>query len=297
MSGQWIIITAESRVSALASVAASQGAYSALVVGPRALADVPGAERVLHSDVDAAPEALAAAVADVLATQQPDVLLAGPSPTERVLLAYAAHAVGAPLLTGATAWTVSDGAVTVTRNAMGGISVETLRAHGPVALVVAVDAASTVDGVAPTPEPVALATHGVETVESRAPEGDQVDLGSASRVVAVGRGLKAETDLAMIQRLADALDAQVGCSRPVSEGLGWLPRDRYIGVSGAHLAPRLYVAAGISGQLQHMVGVREADTIVAFESNEKAPIVGQADYVVLGDMYDMIPAVTQELRA
>jgi electron transfer flavoprotein alpha subunit len=121
------------------------------------------------------------------------------------------------------------------------------------------------------------------------------DLTRAARIVAVGGGLRAAEDLALIEALAAALDAEVGCTRPVAEGLGWLPRDRYIGVSGAHVAPELYVAVGISGQLQHMAGCRDAGTVVAINTDPQAPIMAQADYAVVGDLYAVVPALTRAL--
>src|SRR6516162_8614413 len=111
---------------------------------------------------------------------------------------------------------------------------------------------------------------------------DEVDLGAAHRVIGVGRGLKAREDLAMIEELA--------------EGLNWMGKDRYIGSSGARIAPQLYVAIGISGQLQHMVGVTGADTIVAINSDPNAAVFNQADYGLVGDLYQLVPAITAALK-
>ena len=115
-------------------------------------------------------------------------------------------------------------------------------------------------------------------------------------MVGVGRGLKAREDLALIEELAHALDAEIACSRPVAEGLNWMGKDRYIGSSGARIAPRLYLAVGISGQLQHMVGVTGAETIVAVNSDPNAAIFAQADYGLVGDLYQLVPAITAALK-
>ena len=92
-----------------------------------------------------------------------------------------------------------------------------------------------------------------------------------------------------------ALDHLVLAARTLAEGLDWFAKDRYIGVSGQHVAPDLYVAAGISGQLQHMAGAQEARVIVAVNSDPKAPVCGRADYVVVGDLYEVLPALTRAL--
>lgn len=100
----------------------------------------------------------------------------------------------------------------------------------------------------------------------------------------------------MIEELATATKAEVACSRPLAEGLDWLGKDRYIGVSGQHIAPELYFAIGISGQLQHMVGVRGAGTIVAINSDPNAPVFKDADYGLVGDLYTIVPALIDALR-
>jgi len=191
----------------------------------------------------------------------------------------------------------------VTRTIFGGIAVETVVVAGPVALVLdggPVPTADAADGAAagsaaPVTE-VAAIPLGMTVVETNASAFDEVDLGAADRVVGIGRGLKAQGDLAMIEALAGASKAEVGCSRPVAEGLNWLGKDRYIGVSGQHIAPDLYFAIGISGQLQHMVGVRGATTIVAINSDENALVFEDADYCLVGDLYQIVPALTEALR-
>ncbi len=123
-----------------------------------------------------------------------------------------------------------------------------------------------------------------------------MNLGAARTVVAVGRGLKAREDVALLDELAGAMGGELACSRPLAEGVDWLPKERYIGISGQHIAPELYVAVGISGQLQHMVGVREAGVIVAVNNDKNAPVFGQCDYGVVGDLYQVVPALTAALK-
>ena len=121
------------------------------------------------------------------------------------------------------------------------------------------------------------------------------NLAAASRIVAAGRGFKAEEDLQIARDLAAALGAELACSRPLAEGTAWLSKDRYVGVSGMHVAPDLYLAAGISGQVQHTSGMSDSKVVVAVNSDANAPIFEVADYGIVGDLYDVLPAITAAL--
>ncbi len=122
----------------------------------------------------------------------------------------------------------------------------------------------------------------------------------ADRVVSVGRGLRGPEDLPIVRGLAGSLDAAVGGSRPVTEHLGWLPLDLKVGLSGKTIAPELYVACGISGQIEHIVGMRDSRVVVAINSDPAAPIFEEADFYVVGDLYEVVPALQraiEEVRA
>lgn len=123
-----------------------------------------------------------------------------------------------------------------------------------------------------------------------------VDISAATRVVAVGRGLRKREDLKLAEDLAAALKAELGCSRPVAEDEHWLPIDHYIGISGHTVKPELYLAVGISGQVQHMVGARESKVIVAVNNDEHAPIFEAADYGIVGDFYEVLPLLTAAVK-
>jgi len=122
-----------------------------------------------------------------------------------------------------------------------------------------------------------------------------VDLSEAERIVAVGRGIKGPEHLPLARALAEALHAEVAASRPICDN-GWLPMERQIGSSGQTVAPKLYVAVGISGAIQHVVGMKGARTIVAINKDAEAPIFEVADYGYVGDLFEFLPALTAELK-
>jgi len=122
-----------------------------------------------------------------------------------------------------------------------------------------------------------------------------VDLSQAERIVSVGRGIKGQEHLQLAQQLAQAMGAEIAASRPICDA-GWLPMDRQIGSSGQTVAPKLYVALGISGAIQHLVGMKGARTIVAINKDPDAPIFEIADYGIAGDLFEVVPAMIAELN-
>ena len=122
-----------------------------------------------------------------------------------------------------------------------------------------------------------------------------VDLTQAPRIVAVGRGIKAPENIAQAEAVAKAMGAEIAASRPICDE-GWLPMERQIGSSGQTVAPKLYLALGISGAIQHVVGMKGARTIVAINKDQNAPIFEIADYGVVGDIFEIMPALTEELQ-
>jgi len=160
------------------------------------------------------------------------------------------------------------------------------------------------DAVRPAASPV-----GVETVNAavsaadlhQAPEApfreakQAVDLTQAERIVSVGRGIKDQDHIALAQQLATALGAELAASRPICDS-GWLPMDRQIGSSGQTVAPKLYVALGISGAIQHLVGMKGSKTIVAINKDPDAPIFEVADFAIVGDLFEVVPAMIAALK-
>ena len=297
----WIVVGDQPAVGNLIAVARSLGGpVAAVVAGPRSVAETVaagGVDRVVwcHAPDDVPPEASAMALADVVAADPPRIVLGGRHPGERVLLGAAAARLRAAVLTGARSVAADGDGAVVVNAVFGDIADETVAVSGPVALLLDGGPVPAASGEAPIEE-ITVAPLGMKVIETRMSGFDQVDLNAAHRVIGVGRGLKAKDDLAMIEELAQAAGAEIACSRPVAEGLNWMGKDRYIGSSGAHIAPQVYFAIGISGQLQHMVGVTGAETIVAINSDPNAAVFKESDYGLVGDLYQIVPAITGALK-
>jgi len=122
-----------------------------------------------------------------------------------------------------------------------------------------------------------------------------VDLTKANIIVAIGRGIKSKDNIALAERLAEALGADLAASRPICDA-EWLPIDRQIGSSGQTVAPKLYIAVGISGAIQHLVGMKNSGTIVAINKDPEAPIFDVSDYGIVGDLFEVLPVLTEEIR-
>jgi len=122
-----------------------------------------------------------------------------------------------------------------------------------------------------------------------------VDLSKANVIVAIGRGIKGQEHIALAEKLAAALGGDIAASRPICDA-GWLPIDRQIGSSGQTVAPKLYIALGISGAIQHLVGMKNSTTIVAVNKDPEAPIFDIADYGIVGDLFEVVPVLTEEIQ-
>lgn len=300
-SQSWVVVADDPAVTGLVEVArAVADEVVAVVVGARQVADIVAAavDRVVWlGEPGTVPvEAFAPQVAQLVVGAAPLAVVGATTPAGRALLGAVAARAQAPVLGGVRTVQVADGRVIVTHAVMGGIAERTVAVEGgPTVLAVDAGAVPTGGATAPVAEVAGAPLDAATATQVRPKVRAGVDLGAASVVVGVGRGLKAEADLGLIRGLAAAVHGEVACSRPLAEGVEWLPKESYIGISGQHVAPDLYLAVAISGQLQHMVGVRDAKVIVAVNSDKNAPVFGQCDYGIVGDLYQVVPALTAAL--
>ncbi len=226
--------------------------------------------------------------------EAPGVVLAEATRRVKIIAGKLAAHLGTAVMTDAMA--VADGVVEAMY--FGGMAVRKQKACGTAVITAApglfADAAASGANVAKELAWVAPASP-VKVTGREAIVKSGVDLTKADIVVGAGRGFAEKDQLSWAEELCAKIGAGLGCSRPLTEGVDWLPRETYIGVSGLMLAPKVYVAAGISGQMQHMVGVNRASTIFAINKDKNAPIFKQCDYGLVGELKDVLPALNAAL--
>lgn len=184
----------------------------------------------------------------------------------------------------------------VTRMVYGGAAIRSEKAIGKTAIIV-MDSAVAGDieiGVGegevrdlPFVEPRVS----VKKVESSAKAKPTVDLSAAKVIIGIGRGVARQEDIAVVRRFANSVGADIGCTRPIAEGEKWLPRETYIGVSGLMLSPDVYIALGVSGQIQHMVGINKAKVVFSVNKDKNAMVFEQSDYGIVSDLYKVLPSL------
>ncbi len=273
-------------VSELASRLAARGASEVI--------QVEGAP-VRHYTADGYCRALV----PVLTEEAPDLILLGHTPNGWDLAPLLAARFGAPAATGCSKVSLENGRWRFTRKAFNGKFVHEIEVDGARPMIATVEkgASSPVEGgTAGSVRSVATASTEARTrhVETKKAEAGGLDLSQASIIVSAGRGIGAPEKLDVVRALADALGGQLGASRAVTDA-GWLPHEHQIGSSGVSVSPKLYVACGISGAIQHVVGMKSSGYIVAINKDADAPIFGVADVGVVGDLFEIIPALTKAI--
>jgi electron transfer flavoprotein alpha subunit len=288
-------------VVAVLAAGARGGAHDAL-----ARLAVDEVRALLHPALEAyTADAVVMALAALVGAAAPRAVVWAHTYQARDAVPALAARLGVPLVTDVIAVGGTRAAPTFFRPAYGGKLVAEVRALGGPPLLTcqlgAFRATAAVEGGRP-PAPVVEEAATVDPARIRQrPEPpfredrQVVDLGQARRIVAVGRGLGGAEHLPAVERLARVLDAELAASRPVCDS-GWLPMARQVGSSGQTVAPALYLALGISGAIQHVVGMRGARTVVAINKDASAPIFDVADYAVVGDLFAIVPALVEALE-
>jgi electron transfer flavoprotein alpha subunit len=249
---------------------------------------------VPSSDPHVAAEWLRSLVAELA----PTLILVASTKRGRETAGRLAGALDLPITTGVSRVRIDGDGVHVDREALSGNAVAAERIVRRPAIVAVQPGATAPDApvlgtVERKARSVSASTALTERIEGRAKPGGQLEIEKAERIVTIGRGLKKKEDLGLIEALARSLRAEVGCTRPIAAEAGWLTDDHWIGLTGHRVRPKLYLAVGVSGAVQHLVGMRSAQVVVAVNKDPNAPIFAQADYRIVGDLYQVVPALTK----
>jgi electron transfer flavoprotein alpha subunit len=281
-------------------VVGSEGAALSGTLGAHGTATVHVADH--EGLTDFAPDAWAASIADVVERTSPSAVLASGTDRGNEVMARLAARLDLPLAANVTE-VASGEPFTLTRTRWGGSLLEDATLTADVKLLTlqphAVQASLAEDGGAPAVEtftPTLTDADLIVRVTDRVDRaGDKISLADAKVVVGGGRGVGDAAGFAALEELADLLHGAVGCSRVVTS-LGWRPHSDQVGQTGQRIAPDLYIACGISGAIQHMVGCKSAKRLFVINTDPEAPILSQADYAIIGDVRQVVPALTAALR-
>lgn len=309
----WVFSEKETFLAELAAGARSLaqstgGQVVAVVLGSRAQAEnalTRGADRVLWLGEPAEGvlvDDYVPTMAGLLEQGQPYVLLVGATRRGRAVVGRLAARCGVTVLTDVLEFTFESQELRARHMIFGGGAVRVERPLGhPVIATVGSGVFQAAQAGQPSqagitevpfiPPPVKMTLRERKTRPSAS-----VNLNAARRVVCAGRGVARKEDLELVSELARVLGAELACTRPLAEGLDWLPRERYIGISGAMIKPDLYLGVGVSGQAQHVIGMSDSRLVVAINKDQNAPIFSQADYAVPDDLYTVLPALIQALK-
>ena len=244
----------------------------------------------------------AAALAQIVDRAGADVILIASTRRGRELAPRLAQKLSAGCVTDATSLSAQGGRLVTERRALGGNTVSKEAITSPQQVIAAMPRLF-------DPQPggagggevievtLKLEASATRLVERRPKQAGTVDVEKAEVLVCIGRGLSAESDLAMVQNLADLLGGVVGCTRAISHEYHWLSEEQMVGLSGKAVSPTLYVGIAISGQIQHTVGILDSKTIVAINKDKNAPIFKVADYGIVGDLYQVVPKLIEQLQS
>ncbi|HYU33960.1 MAG TPA: electron transfer flavoprotein subunit alpha/FixB family protein [Thermoanaerobaculia bacterium] len=306
----WEAIAAAQKLAASAGGGKAEaivlGAGIGLAAAEVAKADLAAVHVADHEALRAyTPGAYIGALAAAIRDGKPDFVVFPHTYQSVDYVPRLAQEVGAGLLPEVTGFDSGEGGLVWTRPILGGKLQSKVRVKGEGTVLVSVQsgafpADSVAKGGQVDPQPLAVDLAAVkpdrEILGYEEVAGEKVDLTKANSIVAVGRGVGGADKLGPLEELAKALGAEIAASRPVIDN-GWLPRDRQIGSSGQTVAPRLYIAAGISGAIQHLVGMKGSSVIVAINKDPGAPIFNVAHYGIVGDLHEVVPALTAAVRA
>ncbi len=265
-----------------------------------------GADKVYVSEdaalADFTAKAYAEALYQIVQKSEAEVLLMGSTKRGKELAPRVAQKLGAGCITDANDVRVEDGQLVTDRYALGGNTVSSGVIKTPQKVIAVMPKTfelgakeakqgEVVDAALDLKEPR------TRIVERREKAGEAVNLEEAEAVVCIGRGLEKKEDLGIVEDLTKALGAELGCTKSLCTDWEWLSEERLVGLSGKKVSPRLCVSVGISGQIQYTVGIRGTRITVAINKDENAPIFAMSDYGIVGDLYEVVPKLTEKLES
>ncbi|HVJ49924.1 electron transfer flavoprotein subunit alpha/FixB family protein [Desulfitobacterium sp.] len=257
-----------------------------------------GADQVIELTGAKRPEDYTSAMIERAQSEIPIAILWGSTRRSKEMAARLAAALDAGLINETFNLKREGQSFRAERYIYGGLCVarEVMETAPFMAIMVAKTAEALDEGAACHIETLTNSETKIQMIELR-PNLATSNLGDANVVVCVGRGIIKSEDIELARRLASKLGGELGCTRPVAEDLHWMPEENYIGISGQMVKPTVYIGIGVSGQIQHVSGIRDSKTIIAIEKNENAPIIEAADYALVGDLYQILPALLSSLGA
>lgn len=251
---------------------------------------------LLHSD-NALIENYARPIAELLQKETAELFAVGSTPRGRDLAARVAGYLNCAMVSDACSITLERGQVIAERMIFGGTVQQTEILEGLCVLTIPAGKFATVTGDSDIVSIAVQADRRVILKETTPIIKGEVDISVAEKIVCVGMAMDKEEDLQMARDLAEVIGAEIACTRGIAEERHWLPVESYIGISGATIRPRLYISLGVSGQIQHVIGMRDSQIVVAINNNDQAPIFNSADYGIVGDIYEIVPLLTRELQS
>ncbi|MCG2909591.1 MAG: electron transfer flavoprotein subunit alpha/FixB family protein [Stygiolobus sp.] len=231
-------------------------------------------------------------IAKYIVTLKPDVVITGSSKRDKVIAGLVAGILRIPIVTDVIELEKNK----AKRVVYSGMGIAEIEFNYPIVLTVSKKSVEVKEKNNPKVIRVEIQQGRVKVLERKTKGGEGADMSNAQIIVSVGRGIGSKENIKYAEELAKALNAALGGSRPVTAELGWLPEDRQIGLSGNKVRPKLYIALGISGQPQHLAGIKDAKVIVAVNKDKNAPITENADYVIVGDAIEFCKIMTEKVK-